>query len=64
LQVTLLKKSNYIKAQLGKTNEKVLLYQGKGAAFDTIWLSTLKSRKARARKIYIGTNLHESPYGI
>jgi len=35
-----------------------------GVAFEIIWLPTLKSRKARARKMYIGTNLHESPCGI
>jgi hypothetical protein len=64
--VTLLVKSNYIKAQLEKTNEKKLLFLGEkwGAAFEIIWLPTLKSRKARARKMYIGTNLHESPCGI
>jgi len=34
-----------------------------GAAFEIIWLPTHKSGKARVRKMYIGTNLHESPYG-
>jgi len=37
---------------------------GGGATFEIIWLPTFKSRKARARKIYIGTNLHESSCGI
>jgi hypothetical protein len=35
-----------------------------GAAFEIIRQGTNKSRKSRARKMYIGNNLHESPYGI
>jgi len=51
----------------GKQMKKILLCmrrRRREAVFEIIWLRTLKSRNARARKMYRRTNLHECPCGI